>query len=259
MYFSHERTVQWCRDVAEVARHHAAIVERKADLLVLPTFTSIPAVLDGLAGCAEVGAQDVSQHDAGAFTGEVSAAELAELGVVAAEVGHAERRRLFGESDAVVRAKATAALRNGLTPLLCVGEGHKSTVRIAVEECSRQVDDALSDASRTSRGSSLIVAYEPLWAIGAAAPAPTRYIREVCDLLRDHLRNRGHDQSRVIYGGAAGPGLLTEIGDAADGLFLGRFAHDVPALRTVLDEVLSVDRSAKGSGSGVAAAPAARG
>ena len=240
MYFSHARTVQWSREVARLAATHPAVVSGRAELLVMPTFPSIPAAVAIFDGLASVGAQDLSEHDSGAFTGEVSGSELAELGASAVEVGHAERRRLFGETDAVVRAKTAAALRHGLTPVLCVGEQLQGDPATAARECIRQLDDALQDIPARNRSGRLVVAYEPYWAIGAASAAPNQHIRAVCSAVRDHVRAIRGTTSQVIYGGSAGPGLLAPLGGSVDGLFLGRFAHDPASVELILDEVLAL-------------------
>ncbi|WP_334173072.1 triose-phosphate isomerase family protein [Sinomonas sp.] len=242
MYFSHARTVAWCSAVAELARAHPAVRDGAVKLFVVPSYLSVPAAVDILRDVAAVGAQDLATEDEGAFTGEVSGAELAEVGCRLVEVGHAERRRLFGETDAVIRAKADAALRNGLTPILCVGEAQRVEPDAAVRECVRQIDDALSTARSAGRDGAITVAYEPEWAIGAEAPAEPDYIRAVCGGLRRHLGSLSDFAgSRVIYGGSARPGMLRAIADDVDGLFLGRFAHRVEALGEILDEVLAVE------------------
>lgn len=242
MYFSHARTIAWCSAAAELARAHPAVRPGGVELLVVPGYLSVPPAVGILGDVAAVGAQDLATEDGGAFTGEVSGAEIAEVGCRFVEVGHAERRRLFGETDAVVRAKTDAALRNGLTPVLCVGEAERGEPDAAVRECVRQVGDALSSARSAGRGSPIVVAYEPHWAISAEAPATPEYIRSVCSGLRHHLESfTGFAGSRVIYGGSARPGLLSEIADDVDGLFLGRFAHRVEALAEVLDEVLALE------------------
>lgn len=233
MYFGHARTIQWCRAVAQLAGRHPAVTGGAAELLVIPTYVSIPSALEALSGVAAVGAQDVSEHEFGPYTGEVSAAELAEIGCTAVEVGHAERRRLFGETDAVVRAKTAAALRHGLNPVLCIGEAARTTSEEAANECLRQLDDALGQAE----AGAMTVAYEPVWAIGADEPASDDHIRIVCDALRKRVAEiPARSGSRVIYGGSAAPGLLTALAGSVDGIFLGRFAHDPDAVRSVLDE-----------------------
>ncbi|MBF4623362.1 triose-phosphate isomerase family protein [Clavibacter sp. VKM Ac-2872] len=238
MHLGHAETVAWCEAVAAIARAHPATTGGEAELVVLPSYLSVPAAVGILDGLAAVGAQDLATEDAGAFTGEVSGGQIRELGGAFVEVGHAERRRLFGETDEVVRRKADAALRAGLVPILCVGEEAHGDPTDAAHECIRQLDDALALAREAGHGGRIVVAYEPQWAIGAAEPAPDAHIRGVCRRLRAHVRGLdAHPASAVIYGGSAGPDLLTRIGDDVDGLFLGRFAHDPRAVRAILDEV----------------------
>lgn len=238
MYFGHAEARRWCARVAELAAAHPAVASGEVECFVIPTYLQLLPALDAFAGTpVVVGAQDVASADSGAFTGEVSAAELAEVGVRLAEVGHAERRRLFGETESVVAAKVAAALRNGVTPVLCLGEVERVGSTDAATEVVRQLHAALADAP----AGRVIVAYEPVWAIGAPEPAPSSHIVEVARALRaavDALVDR--EGSSVIYGGSAGPGLLASLDGAVDGLFLGRFAHDPTALAAVLDEAAEV-------------------
>lgn len=245
MYFGHAQTLDWCSAVAGVSAEHHAIRSGAASLFVIPGYLSVTGAIGRLRGVASVGAQDLASEDAGAFTGEVSGAELREVGCELVEVGHAERRRLFGETPEVVRAKTTAALRNGLAPVLCIGEPDQGDAEAAAAACIAQLDDALAGAVAGGITGRVIVAYEPHWAIGAAEPASPAHIRTVCSALRTHLdgltaAGRVAQSSAVIYGGSAGPGLVSTIGDAVDGVFLGRFAHDPAALALVLDEVAAL-------------------
>lgn len=236
MYFGHAQTLEWIEQVGDLARRHPAVVDGAVRLFVIPGYLSIAQSATALAGTGVlVGAQDLASADRGAFTGEVGGPELAELGVAVAEVGHAERRSLFGETDEVVAAKTAAALRNGISPVLCIGEVARLAPEAAAAECLRQLDSALADAV----AGPVIVAYEPVWAIGAAEPAEPAYVRAVASRLKAALAEHpDRAGSSVIYGGSAGPGLLTALGDDVDGVFLGRFAHDVAALEAVLDEAL---------------------
>jgi triosephosphate isomerase len=242
MYFSHRRTLEWVRAVGAICADHPMTTGGTVEFFVIPTFPSIPAVVEVArpAGIA-VGAQDLHWEDAGAFTGEVSGAELAELGCSLVEVGHAERRAMFGETDQVVARKTLAALRNGLAPVLCVGEPERGTPEEAAEFCIQQLTSALEPARASPTAGRLLVAYEPIWAIGATEPAAPEHVVGVCRALRKHV---GGDelfpQAQVIYGGSAGPGLLPRIAGDVDGMFLGRFAHDPDAVRRILDEVESV-------------------
>jgi triosephosphate isomerase len=234
MYFGRARTAEWCRAVAGIARSHPAVIDDLARLVVLPSHPYLLEVATLFASAPVlVGAQDLFWEDTGAFTGEVSGAQLCEIGCDYVEIGHAERRRIFGEDDEIVAAKTAAAFRNGLIPLLCVGEVHQSSVTDAAAECVAQLNSALG----SPRGP-VVVAYEPQWAIGAAEPASPAYIAAVCSAIRAHLSKLTTGQ--VIYGGSAKAGLLTQLADEVDGLFLGRFAHDPSAIATILDEVVEV-------------------
>lgn len=229
MYLGLAQTRGWMERLAMMA---ATGLPDGVDLFVIPDFVSLRDARDALAGTTiMLGAQDVFWEDNGAFTGEISAPVLAEAGCRFVEIGHAERRRLFGETDAIVAAKTAAAVRAGLVPVLCIGEAEPMTPDLAVAECMRQFDAATAgiDPARD-----LVVAWEPVWAIGAAKPATPDFIRAVGSRLRTALA--GRSATRLIYGGSAGPGLLARLGDTVDGLFLGRFAHDIEALRQVLAE-----------------------
>jgi len=241
MYFGHERARAWFDQVATRVREHPAVRDGLVELFVTPTYLQVLPAVAAFAGTpVRIGGQDVSSEDAGAFTGEVSARELAEVGATIAEIGHAERRRLFGETEEVTAAKTRAALRAGLTPLLCIGEAEHQDPAAAAAVAVAQLRSALDGAE----AGSVIVAYEPVWAIGAPEPAGHDHIRAVAAALREAVEaDPAREGSAVIYGGAAGPGLLTALGDAVDGVFLGRFAHDPVALVAVIDEAAALART----------------
>lgn len=226
MYMDHARTLQWLAEVA------ALEVPSGVELFVIPDFLSLYPAAAVLAGSAiKLGAQDVFWEDRGAYTGEISAPMLVAAGCRYVEIGHAERRALFAESDIVVAAKAAAAVRAGLVPLLCVGEPERGDAEAAVRFCRAQIEAVLSAIPEAAE---LMVAYEPVWAIGAAEPGGADHIRAVSQGLRRCLQGR---PASLIYGGSAGPGLFQALEGGVDGLFLGRFAHDAQALRQVLHEV----------------------
>ena len=247
MYFGQSEARAWFARVAELVRspQGGAVRDGAVELFVIPGYLAIASARDAFAGTPVlVGAQDLSTEDSGAFTGEVSPSELAEIGVRVAEVGHAERRRLFGETDQVVAAKTAAALRNGIVPVLCLGETERGSAEDAAAFVVAQLQDALAGAA----SGRVIVAYEPVWAIGAAEPATVEHIAPVARAVRgalDALPDRAG--SSVVYGGSAGPGLLTRLSQGADGsvdgLFLGRFAHDPAALGEVLAEAAQLAES----------------
>lgn len=242
MYFGHRRQVEWTRQVARIAADHPAVRDGVVQPFVIPTFPSITAVRDlAVPAGLLVGAQDVHWEDPGAYTGEVSAAELAEIGVQLVEIGHAERRSMFGETDIDAALKLEASLRHGMTPVLCIGEEERGEHAPAIRACLRQLEACLAVARSAGTAGSLIVAYEPVWAIGQPTPAPDHHIRAVTRALRTHLSDDGLvQQARVIYGGSAGPGLLTRIAPDVDGMFLGRFAHDPAAFKDILDEAWNI-------------------
>ncbi|MET1088372.1 MAG: triose-phosphate isomerase family protein [Arthrobacter sp.] len=245
LYFDHWETLDWCRKVADMARDHRALQDGDVKLFVLPSFQALVLAAEILADTpVSIGAQNLHWQDRGAFTGEVSGLALSEAGCRYVEVGHAERRRTFGEDDSVVAAKTAAALRNGLVPVICVGESENGTAAEAAALCLAQLQSALA-ASETA-SVPIVVAYEPVWAIGAANPASTKHISAVCTFLREWLSSQSRfAEWSVIYGGSAGPGLLTQLGSDVDGLFLGRSAHKVEALSDIIREAAQPVRSVK--------------
>ena len=179
------------------------------EVAVLPPYTDIRSVqtlIDADKLDLRYGAQDLSAHDKGAFTGEISGAMLAKLGCTYVAVGHSERREYHAETDEVVNAKVVAAYRNGLTPILCVGEVLE--IRKAgthIEHTLAQLDGALAglpaDKART-----IVVAYEPVWAIGTGEVATPEDAQEVCAAIRTRLAELYSgdlaDGVRVLYGGS---------------------------------------------------------
>jgi triosephosphate isomerase len=249
MYFGSQETLDWCARIGAIADGHPAVASGMVHVFVLPTFPLLMPVIALLRDTAvEVGAQNLCSRDSGPFTGEVSGQVLAELGCAYVAVGHAERRRLFGETDDEVALKVEAALRNDLCPVVCVGEADPTDGESAARECVRQLRSALSRIDHDRMRARVVVAYEPRWAIGADRPAPDQHIAEVCSALQTSVRDaRPAAADRVIYGGSAGPGLLERLGDSVDGLFLGRYAHDPVAFEAVLDEVGRITRHEAGN------------
>ncbi|WP_416395764.1 MULTISPECIES: triose-phosphate isomerase family protein [unclassified Curtobacterium] len=269
MYFSHARTLEWAAAVADIARTHPAVQSGAVELFVIPTFPALVPVREVIGDApVTLGAQDLAWADSGAFTGEVSGAELREIGVDLVEIAHAERRSLFHETDDEVAGKVHAAFRNHLRPLICVGEttlptGSAATSLrklrdasaaagvgpasspTAVADVTAQLDRFLATATADGLAGPIIAAYEPVWAIGAPAPAPDEHIVAVLAGIEEHLAARPDLAGSVaIYGGSAGPGLLTRGQGRIGGLFLGRFAHDPAAVRTILDEAAQLGASA---------------
>lgn len=238
LYFGLAQTVEWCRAARD------AIAGSDTECFVVPSAVAIPAAVDALRGTgAIVGAQDLWHEDRGPYTGELGGPILAEAGCGLVEIGHAERRRLFGETDELIALKVAAALRNGVIPLVCVGEPDRGSPQDAAAWCTAQLSAALAVAARDGLHGRVLVAYEPVWAIGAAQSADADHVAAVADAVRARLAQHPVAESfGVLYGGSAAPGTLTALAGSVDGVFLGRFAHDPAAFAAVLDEAATVNR-----------------
>jgi triosephosphate isomerase (TIM) len=181
----------------------------KSEVVVLPPFTdlrSVQTLIDGDKLELGYGAQDLSPFDSGAYTGDISADMLVKLGCTYVVVGHSERRQYHDEDDNVVNAKTIQAIKKGLTPIVCVGEGLE--VRRAaqhVEFTLGHVEGALARLTAEQIGS-LVIAYEPVWAIGTGEVATPEDAQEVCGAIRgwiaEHHGAAAAEEIRVLYGGS---------------------------------------------------------
>ena len=178
------------------------------DVAVIPPFTdlrSVQTLIDGDGYRITYGAQDLSVHDSGAFTGEISGAMLAKLGCTYVLVGHSERREYHAEGDDVAAAKVRSARRHDLVPILCVGEGLEVRQQgRQVEHVLAQVSAGLDDLAPESLAS-VVIAYEPVWAIGTGEVATPGDAQEVCGAIRGLLRERAEgaaEDVRILYGGS---------------------------------------------------------
>ena len=202
----------------------------RVEVAVLPPFTDIRSVqtlIDGDRMKIVYGAQDLSPYDDGAYTGDISAAMLTKLGCTYVTVGHSERRQYHDEDDAVVNAKATKALKAGLAPIVCVGEG--LDVRKEgrhVEHTLEQLDGALAGL-KADQVRKTVIAYEPVWAIGTGEVATPEDAQEVCAAIRERLEQSYSaavaDDVRVLYGGsvkmASAGGIMSQ--PDVDGCLVG--------------------------------------
>ncbi|MFF2020299.1 triose-phosphate isomerase [Streptomyces sp. NPDC058171] len=206
------------------------------EVAVLPPFTdlrSVQTLVDGDKLKIKYGAQDVSAHESGAYTGEISGAMLAKLKCTYVAVGHSERRQYHGETDELCNAKVKAAFKHGLTPILCVGEG--LDVRKAgqqVEHTLGQLDGALKDLP-AEQAETIVIAYEPVWAIGTGEVATPEDAQEVCGAIRGRLAELYSkelaEQVRIQYGGSVKSGNVAAImaQPDVDGALIGGAALDV--------------------------------
>jgi triosephosphate isomerase len=202
----------------------------RVEVVVVPPFTDIRSVqtlVDGDRLSIRYGAQDVSTQDSGAFTGEISASMLAKLGCSYVVVGHSERREHHAETDEVVNAKAHKALAADMTPIVCVGEG------LEVRQAGEHVPYTMSQVEGSLAGftaeqvADLVVAYEPVWAIGTGEVATPQDAQEVCQAIRSQIREAYGDAAaggvRILYGGSVKAsnvaGIMAE--EDVDGCLVG--------------------------------------
>ncbi|MBS1864197.1 MAG: triose-phosphate isomerase [Actinobacteria bacterium] len=206
------------KTVAEAAEFVDALLPRIAatqnDVVVCPPFTALHEVVERRRGTAvRVAAQNMHEGEAGAFTGEVSAPMLVELDVEAVVLGHSERRQFFGETDAALAKKVPAALAADLEPILCVGESEEARDGGETEAVlERQLQADLAEVSDEDVAK-VVIAYEPIWAIGTGKVASAEQAQEACAFIRDVLRARGAaaDDVRILYGGSVKPGNAAEL------------------------------------------------
>jgi triosephosphate isomerase (TIM) len=205
-----------------------------------------------------LGAQDCFWEPTyGAYTGFIVPTALKELGVTIVELGHAERRRFLGETDKIVAKKGSAVTSLGMVPLVCIGELERPNLEsgplsMAVGTAMRQLQPQITSLlDAVPSEAPVIFAYEPVWAIGAAEPASVQYVGPVVQAIRAQIQSteiqkgRQPGITRVVYGGSAGPGLWSGrakggegLAQYVDGMFLGRFAHEIKGVKDVVDEIV---------------------
>ena len=236
MFKTVSETVAFVTDLRDLVKTVAGV-----DIVVAPPFTAVHAAANAARGTnIAVGAQDLYWEREGAFTGEVSAAMIKEAGATYGIVGHSERRRLFGETDAIVNRKTLAAIGAGLTPIVCIGETLEERERgemLAVLD--RQIKDGLDQLTAGQIGA-LVVAYEPVWAIGTGRTATAAQAEEAHAHIRKRLRQwfggDAADACRVLYGGSVKPDNIRELigEDDVDGALVGGASLDVRSFADIV-------------------------
>jgi triosephosphate isomerase len=206
-----------------------------AEVVVLPPFTALRSVQTLVAGdklAIGYGAQDVSFHDSGAYTGEVSGAMLSALGCTYVTVGHSERRQYHGEDDSLVAVKAQAAIRHGITPIVCVGENLEIRRTGGHVEYVRDQGATSLDGLTAEQVAGIVIAYEPVWAIGTGEVATPEDAQEVCGAIRAWLAERFGPETaaavRILYGGSVKAANTAGIlaGPDVDGALVGGASLD---------------------------------
>lgn len=277
-YFSPTRTIKYTRSILDPENNILPLLQaHSSDVLfvLIPDFLTIYPVSQILSENYPPRERNDDDNDAvnnsnwpialggqnahssptyGAFTGEIVPPGLKHLGCSIVELNHAERRRYLGENDATAAAKAAAVCATSMIPLVCIGELEEpdmqapmpTTVTRAMGQLKPQIETVLNAVPRDAP---VIFAYEPVWAIGAAQPAGVDYVGPMVQAIREAAAAVGAGQRtgevKVVYGGSAGPGLWSGksnggngLGKWVDGLFLGRFAHEISGVRGVVEEVV---------------------
>lgn len=198
----------------------------KVGVLVAPPFTALYVVSEILKDTQiQLGAQNMHWEDKGAFTGEISPEMLKEIGVEYVIIGHSERRKYFGESDDIVNKKIKKAIEKGLKPILCVGENleqreggkHKEVVKSQLENSLKGVEDAV------------MIAYEPVWAIGTGRVATPEQIEDMHVFIKDWHKEKFGEEVFLLYGGSVSPSNVKEllrVKDVIDGFLVGGASLD---------------------------------
>jgi triosephosphate isomerase (TIM) len=191
------------------------VPESGPEVVICPPFLSLKTAVEHCAQSrARVAAQNMHEEDSGAFTGEVSAPMLLELGVDGVILGHSERRQYFGESDESLARKVPATLAAGLEPILCVGENEAQRDSDETEGIlTRQIEADLSQVPEDRLGE-VVIAYEPIWAIGTGRTATPEQAQEACAVIRGLIETRSTESAaatRILYGGSVKPGNAGEL------------------------------------------------
>ena len=213
------------------------------DVAILPPFTdirSIQTMVDGDRLRLQYGAQDLSPEASGAFTGDISGSMLAKLGCAFVTIGHSERRAIHNEDDGLINRKIKAALANGLTPIFCVGE------ELPVRESGAHVSHVIRQLRAGLEGftkpelKKVVIAYEPVWAIGTGKTATPEDAQEVCAAIREEIENIGSPEiaanMRILYGGSVKSSNIVEIMKKADvdGALIGGASLDPEELAKIV-------------------------
>jgi len=245
MYKTIAETVAFLSELAELTKN----VDRfNAELFVIPSFTSLQAASQvAMKAGILLGAQNMGWEDQGPFTGEISPRMLREVGVEIAEIGHSERRHVLNETDEMENKKVICAIKNGFTPLLCIGETARQKQDGIADEILRiQLKRGLLAIDKEDAAQRLMVAYEPVWAIGeSGTPATKEYAQKMHRLIRVTLcelfGERCGRQIPLLYGGSVHPDNAVGLSgmDEINGLFIGRSAWDAKNFYSIIRSIVN--------------------
>lgn len=243
MYKGIAQTIEF---LTELNRLTADLDRKQMELFVIPSFTTLDRARSSVpAASITLGAQNMGWEDEGQFTGEISPLMLKEVGVQIVEIGHSERRHVLGETDAMENRKVLCALRHGFTPLLCIGEtGQQKDLGLSDEVLRTQIKAGLHGVT-PEQAAKLLIAYEPVWAIGVnGVPAGKEYAEEKHQVIKTALtelfgKEIGSDIP-VLYGGSVNNGNAEDLirMPSIDGLFIGRSAWAAENFNRIIRDVL---------------------
>ncbi|MBU0480573.1 MAG: triose-phosphate isomerase [Proteobacteria bacterium] len=224
----------------EVVRAASAVQDR--EIMIAPPFTTLAAVADIVYDSnVLLAAQNVCWADHGAFTGEISPPMLQDVGCSMAIVGHSERRHIFGESNSLVNRRISGAMEHNLTPVFCIGEQlPEREAGLTMKVLETQMREGLADISFTDP-SALIIAYEPVWAIGTGKTASTEQVQEVHSFLRNLLASMFEkniaSQTRILYGGSVNPENVDSLmaQEDVDGALVGGAALKAESFARIIN------------------------
>ncbi|WP_077605015.1 triose-phosphate isomerase [Oceanobacillus sojae] len=221
--------------------------EKEVEKFVFPSLGVVYPVAQALRG-SEIafGAQNISPYENGAYTGEVSIESIIDMGGTYVEIGHAERQSIFHETLDMIHLKTKLTLEKGLTPVLCIGEGEQLNNKSERKQVLKEQIHASFGEIDASFIEKIILAYEPVWAIGKAEAADAAYVHQTHELIREIVKETYNAKSaeavRIIYGGSVSKDNVFEITthNDVDGVFIGRFGHDPANYKQILDTVKQI-------------------
>ncbi len=228
------------KEAVKLARQLGALKWSGLELVLCPSFTALEPVARALKKKYLLGAQDVFWARPGAYTGEIAAADLKELGCQYVLIGHSERRQFLGETDQMVGQKVPAALEAGLTPVVCVGESEAERRRGEEETIVKRQLAAALDGLAVGR-KNLVIAYEPVWAIGSGRTPKPREIQAMHQLIARALEEANVTQARVIYGGSVTADNILDFVNLpeVDGALIGGASPDFKKFKALLQTLKS--------------------
>ncbi|GAB6097085.1 triose-phosphate isomerase [Desulfatiferula olefinivorans] len=232
-----------CGDAVETARQLVRLTAdaRHTDVMIAPSFTSLAPVSEALKGSAvALGAQNLHWEKDGAFTGEISAGMLRSCGCTHVIIGHSERRQYFGETDETVNLRLRAAIENGLVPVLCIGETESERDQEkTMNVLDKQIKDGLKGLG-SEELKTLVLAYEPVWAIGTGKTATPGQVQDVHAFLRSLIGDLFGDERaasmRILYGGSVKPANISELMtlEDVDGALVGGASLDAATFNDII-------------------------